>query len=541
MSSNPYVVRTDARLGFLQRNDLIPQNIAVGKLKIDCYCSGLLQQLQNEYLNLFSTIPNSPKIGQLLRDIQEIQRLQTEFQANEYTSMKDIKLAHKNLNIALNNIKSIPKKEGITSYFQELKKNSQPPNKGLPPTPFNETDDQRESRLFFEKQRTEVEDTENKFDEAALAIEKKNKQDLLQLENQRVERERNAELFRIQVENQKNVNDREITLRQKREQQAAQQLEHEKKIGELRKKEAESQNQLNELQKRLHPYNVHPALPPNQALSPLIPEGPKPSEYEDILSKLTRMLAVNEAQTAELENQRQSGNPQVSDYIVQMTMPEPPPLQMPRPEPPAPVVPTQRPEPPAAGQANTIVVPVLLGPFGGSSAMGPPPAPPHGMPTPPPPPALPASSVMPAPPPPQPAASQAHQAKPLGPDMNKLFAGIQAGPGQLKRAVDRVVQEKNPKPAQTGGLNVDMTQLRKLADAQIKKAEQNVKAELEKTTAEDRNRAAAGDALLAKSGVILTDEQKADSIRMKAEIDRRRAGVDGGNDDSGNFSDSDGD
>jgi hypothetical protein len=122
-----------------------------------------------------------------------------------------------------------------------------------------------------------------------------------------------------------------------------------------------------------------------------------------------------------------------------------------------------------------------------------------------------------------------------------LFAGIQAGPGQLKKAVDRVVQEKNPKQAQTGGLSVDMTQLRKLADAQIKKAEQNVKAELEKTTAEDRNRAAAGDALLAKSGVILTDEQKADSIRMKAEIDRRRAGVDGGNDDSGNFSDSDGD
>jgi hypothetical protein len=381
MSSNPYVVRTDAYLGFLQKKDLIPQNIAVGKLKIDCYCSGLLQQLQNEYLNLFSTIPKSPNIGQLLWDIQEIQRLQTEFQANEYTSMKELKLAHENLKIALNNIKSIPKKEGKMSYFQELKKNAQPPNTGLPPTPFKETDEQRVSRLLFEKQQKEVEDSENKYNEEILAIEKKNKQDFIQLEHQRVARERNAELFRVKAENQKNFNDRETTLRQKREQQAAEQLEHEKQIDELRKKEAEHQNELNELLKRFHHYKVHPALPQNQALPPLIPEGPKPYVYEDNLSILAMLLAENEEKTAQLENQRPSGKSQVSDYIVQMTTLEPqavptqrpeppaPAVPMQRPEPPAPAVPMQRPEPPA--QANTNVS------FGvGSDPVPPPPPPP---------------------------------------------------------------------------------------------------------------------------------------------------------------------
>jgi hypothetical protein len=515
MSSNPYVVRTDAYLGFLQKKDLIPQNIAVGKLKIDCSCSGLLQQLQNEYLNLFSTIPNNPKIGQLLRDIQEIQRLQTEFQANEYTSMKDIKSAHENLQIALNNIKSIPKKEGKKSYFQELAKNAPPPSKMPPPAPDQETDEQRESRLFLKKQQQEVEDSENKYNEEILAIEKKNKQDLIQLQNQRVARERNAERFRVTAENQKKFNDREITLRQKREQQAAQQLEHEKKIVELRKEEAESQNQLNDLQKRFHRHNVHPALPANQALPPLIPEGPKPYAYEDNLSILAMLLAENEEKTAELEKQLLLGNPQDSDYRVQMTMPEPPPLQMQRPEPPPLQMP--RPETPPVGQENTNGGRLVVQ-FGGDSLqrlspLAPPPAPP-----------LPVSSSnpvgggsVPGPPPPPPP-PPAPGAMPKRADANPVETGQPSQTGNTapppKNAIPKPEKPVEPQQEAILAKQAEMARKRETSGKSMEEqlAENKAKAAAAKTKAAATAAAVANHS----SGLLNVNRMIGMSDKMKA-------------------------
>jgi KaiC/GvpD/RAD55 family RecA-like ATPase len=83
MSSNPYVVRTDAFLGYVQTNDWKPQEIAVEKIKLDRECSRQIQRRQTRYLKMLSTPNEQELLAQILTDIETIQILQTEFQKRE--------------------------------------------------------------------------------------------------------------------------------------------------------------------------------------------------------------------------------------------------------------------------------------------------------------------------------------------------------------------------------------------------------------------------------------------------------------------------
>jgi hypothetical protein len=87
MSSNPYVVRTDERFGFLQEKDLKPQSMAVEKLKYDRMCSRRIQELHIQYLKILSEPNDTDKRARILDQIQQIQNLKTKF--NDETFISD--------------------------------------------------------------------------------------------------------------------------------------------------------------------------------------------------------------------------------------------------------------------------------------------------------------------------------------------------------------------------------------------------------------------------------------------------------------------
>jgi hypothetical protein len=115
MSSNPYVVRTDAVLGFLRTGDLEPQIISVEKLGDDCVCSRLIQQLQNRYLKVLSTTPNNKtQLATILNEIEQIQTIQTDLQHTEFTSYNVFKKASDKLHEALGKIPSVASTNRVT-------------------------------------------------------------------------------------------------------------------------------------------------------------------------------------------------------------------------------------------------------------------------------------------------------------------------------------------------------------------------------------------------------------------------------------------
>jgi hypothetical protein len=115
MSSNPYVVRTDAVLGFLRTGDLEPQIISVEKLGDDCVCSRLIQQLQNRYLKVLSTTPNNKtQLATILNEIEQIQTIQTDLQHTEFTSYNVFKKASDKLHEALRKIPSVTSTNRVT-------------------------------------------------------------------------------------------------------------------------------------------------------------------------------------------------------------------------------------------------------------------------------------------------------------------------------------------------------------------------------------------------------------------------------------------
>jgi hypothetical protein len=115
MSSNPYVVRTDAVLGFLRTGDLEPQIISVEKLGDDCVCSRLIQQLQNRYLKVLSTTPNNQaQLATILNEIEQIQTIQTDLQHTEFTSYNVFKKASDKLHEALGKIPSVTSTNRVT-------------------------------------------------------------------------------------------------------------------------------------------------------------------------------------------------------------------------------------------------------------------------------------------------------------------------------------------------------------------------------------------------------------------------------------------
>jgi hypothetical protein len=115
MSSNPYVVRTDAVLGFIRTGDLEPQIISVEKLGDDCVCSRLIQQLQNRYLKVLSTTPNNQAtLATILNEIEQIQTIQTDLQHTEFTSYNVFKKASDKLHEALGKIPSVKRTNRVT-------------------------------------------------------------------------------------------------------------------------------------------------------------------------------------------------------------------------------------------------------------------------------------------------------------------------------------------------------------------------------------------------------------------------------------------
>jgi hypothetical protein len=185
MSSNPYVVRTDALWGFLQKGDLDTQEIAVQKLRIDCKCSGILQQLQNEYLNLLATTPNnSQKLVQILRNIEKNQILLKDFQEVEYKSVKELKKAYNKL------------KEDLTQQFNV---NTQPPTKRPPerPDPLAiETEEARASRAELLERQKETERLKADFEKKKSDHEKNSEN----MRNETVKQSQSDEKRKIQMD-----------------------------------------------------------------------------------------------------------------------------------------------------------------------------------------------------------------------------------------------------------------------------------------------------------------------------------------------------
>ena len=175
MSSNPYVVRTDAFLGFLSESDLKDQKIAVEKLQVDCFCSGILQELQNKYLKLFPDTPeNREKNGQLLCQFEAIQTLQVQFQKQEYNSLPKLKTAYTRLKEKVLKIRSTTTNvinrpqvyeqteqastdTGLPKTPLQASTDTGPPKKSLPstrPAPLGESEEARRVRIELQEEET---------------------------------------------------------------------------------------------------------------------------------------------------------------------------------------------------------------------------------------------------------------------------------------------------------------------------------------------------------------------------------------------------